>query len=249
MNPPAAQDGPSPTAARRLSELVSEGGGNLRAWARDYHFALRQQAAGLIRRPDPEKYRHPNPDKPVIILLPGIYETWAFMLPVAEALRREGYDVRGVLELGYNGGTLDDMATVVEQYIRREGVRECVLVAHSKGGLIGKLLLAQHNDAGVVRGLVTLNTPFGGSPLARLFPLPALRVFLPRSPELTQLGAHQQVDRDIVSIYGRFDPHIPGGSHLEGAHNIQLDTRGHFLPLGDPTVHETVLHGVQLLSR
>lgn len=233
----------------RLPGMSSEITTNLAAWVRDYAYALRWQVAALVRRPDPHTYRQPHPDRLVVVLLPGIYETWSFMSPVADVLREHGYDVRAVVDMGYNGGSIEDMANRVDGYIRREGIGRCVLVAHSKGGLIGKLLLARHNAAGVIRGLVALNTPFGGSSLARLLPLPAIRVFLPHSPELAELAASRHVDQDIVSIYGRFDPHIPGGSHLEGAHNVQLATHGHFLPLGDARVHEAVVDGIRLLTR
>lgn len=233
----------------RLTGMLAEAGTNLDAWARDYTYALRWQIAALVRQPDPQSYRQSDPDKPVIVLLPGIYETWSFMRPVADVLREQSYDVRAVVDLGYNGGSIEDMASLVDGYIHREGIRRCVLVAHSKGGLIGKLLLSRHNAAGAIQGLVAVNTPFEGSSLARLLPLPALRVFLPHSPELAELTASRHVDQDIVSIYGRFDPHIPGGSHLEGAHNVQLGTRGHFLPLGDARVHEAILDGIRLLTR
>ncbi|WP_422114922.1 esterase/lipase family protein [Brachybacterium sp. UNK5269] len=242
-------DRPSPERPGRLLAMTRELGINLGAWVRDYAYALRWQVAAVVRRPDPRAYRRPGPDRLVVVLLPGIYETWAFMLPVADVLRRHGCDVRAVVELGYNGGIIEEMAELVDGFLRTEGIERCVLVAHSKGGLIGKLLLARHNPHGVIRGLVALNTPFSGSPLARLLPLPALRVFLPRSPELAELAASRHVDQHIVSVYGRFDPHIPGGSHLEGAHNVQLGTRGHFLPLGDPRVHAAVLDGIRRLTR
>ncbi|MBO0596506.1 alpha/beta hydrolase [Nesterenkonia sp. E16_10] len=228
--------------------VASELGLNLAAWGRDYIYALRRQASGLRGGPDPQAYRQPESQKPAVLLLPGIYETWSFMLPVADVLREAGYDVHAVVDLGYNGGTIEDMAGLVEGHIRREGIGRCVLVAHSKGGLIGKLLLTRHIDTDLILGLVTLNTPFEGSPLARLLPLPALRLFLPRSPELAELGASLEVNRRIVSIYGRFDPHIPGGSHLEAAHNVQLGSRGHFLPLGKAQVHEAILEGVEQLG-
>lgn len=83
----------------------------------------------------------------------------------------------------------------------------------------------------------------------RLLPLPALRVFLPHSPELAELTVSRHADQDIASIYGRFDPHIPSGSHLEGAHRVQLGTRGHTLPLGDARVHKAILDGTRLLTR
>ncbi|MCH8560767.1 alpha/beta hydrolase [Nesterenkonia sp. LB17] len=238
---------PSSGARERLRG-ASELGRNLGAWVHDYAYALRRQASGLLRGPDPKAYRRPESGKPAVLLLPGIYETWAFMLPVANVLREQGYDVHAVVDLGYNGGTIEDMADLVDDYIRREGVQRCVLVAHSKGGLIGKLLLTRQSDADPVLGLVTLNTPFEGSQLARLLPLPALRLFLPRSPELAELGASRDVDADIISIYGRFDPHIPGGSRLEGAHNVQLETRGHFLPLSDARAHKAILDGVRRIT-
>ena len=124
-----------------------------------------------------------------------------------------------------------------------------MLVAHSKGGLIGKHLLAHHNKGTVIQGLVAVNTPFTGSELARLLPLPTIRVFLPHSPELTALTTRREVNQHIVSVYGLFDPHIPGGSHLEGARNVQLGTRGHFLPLSDPRVHAAILEGIGTLTR
>ena len=243
-----------PRRAPRASEsdgrlrAATDLGLNLSAWIRDYAYALRRQASGLLRGPDPQAYRRPDSEKPAVLLLPGIFETWAFMQPVADVLREGCYDVHAVVDLGYNGGTIADMADLVDEHIRRERIGRCVLVAHSKGGLIGKLLLTRRLDSDLILGMVTLNTPFEGSPLARLLPLPAIRLFLPRSPELTELGASQDVNRRIVSIYGRFDPHIPGGSHLEGAHNVQLGTRGHFLPLGRRPVHEAVLEGVRRVS-
>ena len=184
-----------------------------------------------------------------MVLLPGIYESWTFLLPVADLLRDHGYDVHPVVDLGHNSGTIADMAHLVDRYIRAEGITSCVLVAHSKGGLIGKHLLARHNETGTIQGLVGVNTPFAGSALARLLPLPSLRLFLPHSSELGVLNSSSHVNKDIVSIFSRFDPHIPGGSFLEGAHNRQLQTRGHFRPLSDPGVHAAILEGIRTLTR
>lgn len=232
--------------ARRLGGAGAE----LAAWARDYAYALRWQAAGLLGRWDPAHYRAPGePGKLPVVLIPGIYESWTFMLPVAGFLREHGHDVHVVEDLRYNTGTLEEMAGLVDEHIRREGLERCVLVAHSKGGLIGKHLLVHHNERTVIQGLVAVNTPFAGSVLARLLPLPTIRVFLPRSPELTALTTSREVNRHIVSVYGRFDPHIPGGSRLEGARNVRLGTRGHFLPLSDPRVHRAIVEGIGGLGR
>lgn len=233
-----------------IPHRVTEAGANLAAWAQDYAYALRWQAAGLLGRWDPAHYRAPaNPARTPVVLIPGIYESWTFMLPVAGLLREHGHDVHVVEDLKFNTGTIEEMAGLVDAHLRAAGLERCVLVAHSKGGLIGKQLLAHHNGSAVIHGLVAVNTPFSGSELARLLPLSTIRVFLPHSPELTALTTHQAVNRDIVSIYGRFDPHIPGGSRLEGARNVRLGTRGHFLPLSDPRVHEAILDGIRALTR
>lgn len=223
---------------------------DLAAWALDYVYAVRWQAAGLLGRWDPAHYRGPvEPGRSAVVLIPGIYESWTFMLPVAGALREHGHDVHVVGDLRFNTGTIEDMAALVDEHIRREGLERCVLVAHSKGGLIGKHLLVHHNERTVIQGLVAVNTPFSGSKLARLLPLPTIRVFLPHSPELAALTTSRAVNRRIVSVYGLFDPHIPGGSRLEGARNVQLGTRGHFLPLSDPRVHEAIVEGIGALTR
>ncbi|MUN61821.1 alpha/beta hydrolase [Kocuria sediminis] len=233
-----------------IPRRLTEAGANLAAWAQDYAYALRWQAAGVLGRWDPAHYRAPaDPDRTPVVLIPGIYESWTFLLPVAGLLREHGHDVHVVEDLKFNTGTIEEMAELVAAHLRTAGVERCVLVAHSKGGLIGKHLLAHHNRDGGIHGLVAVNTPFSGSELARLLPLSTIRVFLPHSPELTALTTQQAVNRDIVSIYGRFDPHIPGGSRLEGAHNVQLETRGHFLPLNDPRVHRAILEGIRTLTR
>ncbi len=233
-----------------IARRAAEAGANLAAWAQDYAYAVRWQAAGVLGRWDPAHYRAPaDPDRTPVVLIPGIYESWTFLLPVAGLLREHGHDVHVVEDLKFNTGTIEEMAGLVAAHLRAAGVERCVLVAHSKGGLIGKHLLAHHNQDAGIHGLVAVNTPFSGSELARLLPLSTIRVFLPHSPELTALTTQEAVNRDIVSIYGRFDPHIPGGSHLEGARNVQLGTRGHFLPLNDPRVHRAILDVIRTLTR
>jgi len=66
--------------------------------------------------------------------------------------------------------------------------------------------------------------------------LPSLRIFIPNDPTILALTREAAVNPRIVSVYGRFDPHIPGGSRLDGAKNVQLDTGGHFRILAHPRV-------------
>jgi hypothetical protein len=176
-----------------------------------------------------------------------------------------------------------------------------VLVAHSKGGLIGKHLLVSSGaaaaaaveaatggsaadaaagatatmDDGVTAagasiagsdtedpgtappsagaplgllGLVAICTPFRGSTLAGMFFVPSIRAFLPDDETIVMLGREASVNGRIVSIFGRFDPHIPGGSALDGATNVIVPASGHFRVLGSRETHAAVLDGVRLLS-
>jgi len=234
-----------PTLYRRLKRLIY----NQYFWLLDYAYVLRAQLSNASSRSDAQTYRNPDATGPSVILIPGIYEKWQFMEPVARLLRHHSYDVHVVEGLGYNRQSIEDMARAVSDYIDQAQLREIVIIAHSKGGLIGKYLLMNANTPGNIKGLIALNTPFSGSLYAYLFLLfKSIRIFTPRSPILTYLAHNRQVNTSIVSIYGRFDPHIPRGSRLEGAHNIKLETYGHFRIVDDPLVHNAILDALTYLD-
>lgn len=230
---------------RRVVELSA----NLYFWWLDYLYVAYWQVRDFFSHWNPRQYevKRDKDSRPSIVLIPGIYESWKFMRPLAEVLYAHGYDVRVIEELKYNRGSVEDMAQIVDSYLHSKKIDSCVFVAHSKGGLIGKYLLARHNQDGRIKGLVAINTPFTGSPYAYLFPFRSIRAFSPRSPILQILAQHRAVNSQIVSIYGIFDPHIPAGSYLEGAANVRVNTQGHFRIMGRKAVHEAVLKAVELL--
>jgi triacylglycerol lipase len=221
--------------------------GNLYFWIVDYIYVGYWQVRDLLSKWDPKGYeiKHENDSRPSIVLIPGVYESWKFMRPLAKLLYEEGYDVRVIEELKYNKGSVEDMARIIDDFLHRMDIKKSILIAHSKGGLIGKYLLSNHNKEGYIKGLIGINVPFAGSKYAYLLPLKTVRVFLPDSPLLTSLALNEKVNRQIVSIYGIFDPHIPVGSYLKGARNIQLRTHGHFRILGKRTVHDAVIEAVR----
>jgi hypothetical protein len=203
-----------------------------RFWFLDYVFAVRWQVRGMLDRTDPKRYL--DGDKVPIVLLPGIWETWHFLRPLAEHLHAAGHPVHVLAALGWNGGTVDGASSLVQTYLREQDLADAVLVAHSKGGLIGKwTMLFGDPDRRILR-MVAIVTPFSGSRYAPYLPLASLRAFSPKDPTTVRLGADHAVNDRITSIYGVFDPHIPGGSALPGATNIQLPVTGHFRILADP---------------
>jgi pimeloyl-ACP methyl ester carboxylesterase len=123
---------------------------------------------------------------------------------------------------------------MVAQHIEEAGLQDAAIVAHSKGGLIGKYTMLMLDPEQRIDRMITVCTPFSGSRYARYMLLPTLRIFSPRNALTLELAREEAINSRITSVYGPFDPHIPEGSVLPGATNIELPTAGHFRILGDP---------------
>lgn len=234
------------TFYRNLISIIINGW----SWILDYLYIAYWQTIGLFIHSNPSMFQSAKSraSKPSIILIPGIYEPWRIMRPVARLLFNNDYDVHVIEGLGYNVGTVEEMANIANKYIRKQKIKSGIIVAHSKGGLIGKYMLMNLNENAIIKGMVALNAPFSGSKYAYFAPFRSLRSFSPTSHISKVLAANRLVNERIVSIYGLFDPHVPGGSRLEGARNIQLRTRGHHRTLSDPTVHEAILNSLKVLE-
>lgn len=206
-------------------------------WGQDYAYAGWRQARGLLSRTSPDSYTRPaHPRRPPVLLLPGVWETWRFLEPLARGLFAGGHPVHVVAPFGLNRGSVPDMADLAAAQLRDADLRGVVLVAHSKGGLIGKSVMGRTDVGDRVLGMVAINTPFSGSPYARLLPVRSIRAFLPDDEVLTALAAQRADHGRIVSVATCFDPHIPTGSELPGARNVRLATPGHFRSLADPAL-------------
>nr|WP_231884254.1 alpha/beta hydrolase [Plantibacter sp. H53] len=203
-------------------------------WARDYAYALVWQARAFVSRTDPHDFL--SGDRSPIVVLPGVYETWRFLEPLIRRLHDDGHPVHVIDPLGRNDRSVPVAARLVADYLEANGLGDVVLLAHSKGGLVGKYVMSLGGGGARISGMLAVAAPFAGSRYARLMLLPSLRIFTPDDPTILALSREATVNPRIVSVYGRFDPHIPGGSRLEGAKNVELDTGGHFRILAHPRV-------------
>jgi hypothetical protein len=225
-------------------------GGHPTWWLRDYAYAGYRQAAALLSPSGADWLRAPaNPVAPAVVLLPGVYEHWRFMRPLAGRLHRLRHPVHVVPELGLNSGSIPDMARLVADHLAGHELVGVVVVAHSKGGLIGKYAMVNLDPDRRIGAMVAINTPFAGSPYARWIPLEAVRAFVPTDATLAALAAERAVNARITSVFSRFDPHIPGGSELEGASNVVLATPGHFRALRDPRLVPVILDALRRAQR
>ena len=121
-----------------------------------------------------------------------------------------------------------------------------VLVTHSKGGLIGKAMLLADADAAAtppkrrLTRLITVNTPFRGTPVAR-WGLGPWREFRPEAAIIRTLDARTEVNDRITSLVSAVDQYVPRAiAHLDGAENVVLDRVGHFRVLALPDVIDEI---------
>ncbi|TFC00526.1 alpha/beta hydrolase [Cryobacterium mannosilyticum] len=220
--------------SRRLREA--------RWWLLDYAYAVTGQTRAFLSRARPTDFR--SGARAPIVIIPGVYESWRFMRPLIQTLHDHGHPVHVVPALGRNRRSLAEAAATVAAHLERENLTGVIIVAHSKGGLIGKRLMTTDDPEHRVTGMVAISAPFAGSRYARYWVVPSIRAFAPANVALHGLGLDHRVNHRITSIYGVFDPHIPEGSELAGARNIRLSIGGHFRILGDPTTARAVLDAV-----
>jgi pimeloyl-ACP methyl ester carboxylesterase len=211
------------------------------AWLLDYLYAGAWQLRALLPTSLAKQLRtDTGAHTEHIVLIPGIWESWRFMLPLARYLHQAGHSVHVVPALGYNRGTVPQMSDVVAEYLAEANLHEVVLIAHSKGGLIGKHLMAASTQGYRVNRMIAISTPFSGSGYARYAPIRSLRALSPNDTGVLKLAANLSVNARIISIFSSFDPHIPGGCELAGATNIKLETMGHFRLLNDQRLLQAV---------
>ena len=124
-------------------------------------------------------------------------------------------------------------------------LRDLALVTHSKGGLIGKAMLLADADASPPQArrltrLITVNTPFRGTPVAR-WGIGPWREFRPEAAIIRSLDARTEVNDRITSLVSVVDQYVPRAiAHLDGAENVVLDRVGHFRVLALPDVIDEI---------
>lgn len=208
-------------------------------WTLDYTYAVWWQLRSALPGVRPERFR--DGDRRPVVLIPGVYEPWRFMLPLITRLHGAGHPVHVMPTLRHNTGNVPDSAGVVASHLEQHDLHDAVIVAHSKGGLIGKAVMLDPRAADRVTSMVTVATPFSGSRYARLMWVPSLRAFSPHAATTLALGRERGVNARIRSIFGMFDPHIPEGSSLPDADNVCVPIGGHFRILAHPQTIDLVL--------
>lgn len=186
-----------------------------------------------------------------VIILPGIFGRWAFLKPLGDHISLLGHPVYIVPKLDNNIFEIPLSAKMVREVIDEANLDKVVIVAHSKGGLIGKYLLVHNNKDNVAKGLVAIASPFSGSAMAELVPHKSAKEMDINTKIINYLESHKEANKKIISIIPEFDNTIwhEKGSFLEGAmDNIFVACRGHNKVVNDKLVWKEIVKSLDRLS-
>ena len=181
--------------------------------------------------------------KEPVILIPGITIKWGFLRKLGDKISMSGHPTYVVPKLGLNFTDISTSAQIVREIINENKLKNVIIVAHSKGGLIGKYLLVNFNQDNRIKKVIAIAAPFSGSPLAKMIPHRSFRELRTTSKIIADLNSQQGVNSRIISIIPTFDNHVwqEANSFLKGAKNIQVNVRGHHKVLFSKEVADKVL--------
>ncbi len=223
----------------------------IKSWLVDYVYMTRGALGSLIYRKQPHHYLgHITDGKVPVIIIPGVLEKWSFMKKIADHISRHGHPVYIVPDLGFNLYSIPHSSQIVRKVLQCNDLKNCIIVAHSKGGLIGKYMLIHHNNDNRIIGLISIATPYSGSAMAKLVPVDPIKELHHDSVIIKDLLSHTEVNHQIVSLSPLYDNHIwaEQGSHLHGAENIVVPVHGHHKIVYDATVLARVLEFVETIT-
>lgn len=217
-------------------------------WIKDYlHVVHRHSYTFIYRKPPTHYLGHIVHGKNPIILIPGVFEKWHFLKAIADPLSLAGHPVYVLEHMGYNTKEIPHTAKLIKELIDKEKLQNVVIIAHSKGGLIGKYILSFCNKDKKIKRVIAIASPFGGSRITRFIPHRAIKELSPNSKIIKELSERTEVNHLITSIFGTFDNHVwPESScYLEGAKNIQVEVYGHHKILFDRKIREIITSEVE----
>ncbi|GEM_PF-934338 len=222
-------------------------------WITDYAHLIKGATLMFLYRKPPSHYlNYILEGKVPVIILPGIFGTWSFLKPLGDKISLEGHPVYIVPKLGINISDIPSSAKRVRELIDEENFKNVVIIAHSKGGLIAKYMLAYDNKDNCIKGLVSIATPFSGSAMAELLPFSPLRELTHNSDVVKRLIGQVSVNKRIISISPSADNAVwsKEGSFLEGAlDNITVSAKGHHKIIYEKRIVDEVINSIDRLSK
>ena len=183
----------------------------------------------------PNTKAHAAPTARPVLLVHGFGGTKSSWSVIAQALSDRGIMVDTITysPVGNSVEQLaDELVAAVERTLCQTGADKVHLVGHSLGGVVIAQAIAGGGLVGRVDTVITLGSPFGGSPWAGLLPFgDLLRALRPGSPLLRRLAtASVPVGVRWLAVTAGLDVVVPGPRSVPAhadVETITVDGIGH----------------------
>lgn len=165
---------------------------------------------------------------------------------LAQLANQLGYQIHFCQKLGRNTMPISQAADIVKRFILTHSSNKLVIIGHSKGGLIARMLTIDPDLINKIKCIITIASPHNGTMMGWL---------VPSGWELTKTNGiiKQLADEDnhkvpIYNLYPKLDNMvIPNQNlYLKGAINHQIEVVGHTQIL-ESTQTQTVID--EILSK
>ncbi len=183
----------------------------------------------------PHTKAHAAPTARPVLLVHGFGGTKSSWSVIAQALSDRGIMV-DTIAYGPLGNSVeqlaDELVATVKRTLSQTGADKVHLVGHSLGGVVIAAAIAGGGLVGLVDTVITLGSPFGGSPWAGLLPVgDLLRALRPGSPLLRRLAsAPVPVGVRWLAVTAALDIIVPGPRSVPAhadVETITVDGVGH----------------------
>jgi len=183
---------------------------------------------------------------PPIVFVHGLGGGRGDFVPMAWYLRRKGR--RRSYSICFEGpGDVENQGAQLAGFIRHvvdvTGEPRVDVVAHSLGGVAARIAIQDYDLGGIVRRLVTMGSPHGGTYVARLGNTPITRDLRPDSALIERLRlTHLPSSVDVTSFWSSSDLVIlpPGSASLPHSRQIDMTPLTHYGYLIHPRAWKAV---------
>src|SRR5438270_6102435 len=161
----------------------------------NHALVISKQTHSLVRHFSPNNWAKGTVGD--VILLPGFGETWFFMEKIGNHLNSLGFKVHVIRSLARNTAPVEKLSDIIEHYLVENNLNGVTLVAHSKGGLVARYLLALSPAKDRINRTITIASPHHGTSRANLKVL-NLHQLVPDSLLLRELYKYHEINSKIV---------------------------------------------------
>jgi triacylglycerol lipase len=191
-----------------------------------------------------------------VVLVHGYLARKSCWLPTIKHLRSQGLEHLRTATYNVFHDGVEQAARRVHDKVHRvadeHDVERVHVVGHSMGGIATLYAAASYGLEDRLASVVTLGSPYGGAPLARLAPgltqpLRTARQLAPGSPLLAELRERAtELELPWTSLWSRRDELVPApAAQLAPAHNVETAPVGHAEMLLSRRVATSVLEALR----